>query len=435
MTRTPAPAPGSTLQQWLDYQLGVHLRGIDLGLARVGEVWRRLGAPRPAPVVITVAGTNGKGSTVAFLDAMLAAAGYRAGAYTSPHVLAYNERVRVAGVDADDVTLVAAFSRIEAARGDVPLTYFEFGTLAALLVFADAALDVAILEVGLGGRLDAVNLIDADAVIVTTIALDHQDWLGSDRDSIGREKAGVARAGRPFVVAEANPPDGLLRAAAACGAVVIRAGIDYRIEPAGGDWWCWAGDDAIRLVLPAPQLAAGCQPANAAAAIAALRAVRDRLPVSVSAFADGVAAARVRARLQRVRIGDGELVIDVAHNPQAAEVLAEWLARQAGGGTLAVFGALQDKDVAGMLQPLRRLVAEWHLVDLSTESERGRDLLALDTEFGAALGPLRRSCWGDVATVLDTLAPRLHAGARVVAFGSFHIAAAALRWLQQREAA
>lgn len=434
MAPRSAPAPGSTLQQWLDYQLGVHLRGIDLGLARVGEVWRRLGAPRPAPVVITVAGTNGKGSTVAFLEAMLAAGGYRTGAYTSPHVLAYNERVRVAGIDADDATLIAAFVRIDAARGDVPLTYFEFGTLAALLVFAEAALDVAILEVGLGGRLDAVNLIDADAVIVTTIALDHQDWLGSDRDSIGREKAGVARRGRPFIVAEADPPDGLLRAAAECGAVVIRAGVDYRIEPAGSDWY-WSGDDAARLLLPAPQLAAACQPANAAAAVAALRALRARLPLPAYAFARGVAAARVRARLQRVRVGKGELVIDVAHNPQAAGVLAEWLAREANSNTLALFGALQDKDVAGMLQPLRTLIVEWHLVDLSVESDRGRDLLALDTEFGTALGPLRRSCWGDVASALDTLAPRLHVGARVVAFGSFHIAAAALRWLQQQDAA
>ena len=378
---------------------------------------------------MTVAGTNGKGSTVAFVEAMLAAGGYRTGAYTSPHVLTYNERVRIAGVDADDAPLVDAFERIEAARGDIPLTYFEFGTLAALLVFADAALDVAILEVGLGGRLDAVNLIDADVAIVTTIALDHQDWLGSDRDSIGREKAGVARTGRPLVIAEADPPAGLLEAAAERGAVVVRAGIDYRIEPFGIGWR-WSGDDATRLSLPAPQLEAGCQPANAAAAIAALRALRGRLPLPAAAFARGVAEARLRARLQRVRVGEGELVIDVAHNPQAAAVLAEWLAREPAAETLAVFGALHDKDVAGMLLPLRRRIGEWHLVDLSAESERGRDLLSLDTEFGAALGPLRRSCWGDVATALDTLVPRLRAGARVVAFGSFFIAAAALRWLQ-----
>jgi dihydrofolate synthase/folylpolyglutamate synthase len=360
---------------------------------------------------------------------MLAAGGYRTGAYTSPHVLSYNERVRVDGIDADDAALIDAFERIEAARGDIPLTYFEFGTLAALLVFADAALDVAILEVGLGGRLDAVNLIDADVAIVTTIALDHQDWLGSDRDSIGREKAGVARAGRPLVIAEADPPAGLMEAAIERGAVVIRSGFDYGIERAGAGWR-WIGDDAMRLDLPAPQLEAACQPANAAAAIAALHALRDRLPLPAAAFVRGVAQARVRARLQRTRIGDGELVIDVAHNPQAAAVLAEWLCREPAAETLAVFGALTDKDVAGMLSPLRSGIDEWHLVDLSEESDRGRDLLSLDTDFGAALGPLRRSCWGDVATALDTLEPRLRAGARIVAFGSFYIAAAALRWLQ-----
>lgn len=425
--------PLRTLEQWLDYQLGVHPRGVELGLARVGEVWRRLGAPRLAPLVITVAGTNGKGSTVAFVEAMLAAGGYRAGAYTSPHVLAYNERVRIAGIDIGDALLVAAFERIDAARGDIPLTYFEFGTLAAFLVFADAGLDVAVLEVGLGGRLDAVNLIDADVAIVTTIALDHQDWLGSDRDSIGREKAGVARAGRPLVIAEADPPAGLLAAAAAHGARLVRAGIDYGIERAGSGW-CWNGHGGS-LPLPPLLLEAGCQPANAAAAIAALRELSERLPLPAEAIARGAAQARVRARLQRTRVGEGELVVDVAHNPQAAAVLAEWLAREPASDIVAVFGALDDKDVAGMLQPLRAHVTEWHLVDLSAESARGRDLLSLDTEFGTALGPLRRSCWGDVATALDTLAPRLHAGTRIVAFGSFLIAAAALRWLQNQNVA
>ncbi|GMV28667.1 MAG: hypothetical protein AMXMBFR59_07920 [Rhodanobacteraceae bacterium] len=425
--------PLRTLEQWLDYQLGVHPRCVELGLARVGEVWRRLGAPRPAPLVITVAGTNGKGSTVAFVEAMLAAGGYRAGAYTSPHVLAYNERVRIAGIDIGDALLVAAFERIDAARGDIPLTYFEFGTLAAFLVFADAGLDVAVLEVGLGGRLDAVNLIDADVAIVTTIALDHQDWLGSDRDSIGREKAGVARAGRPLVIAEADPPAGLLAAAAAHGARLVRAGIDYGIERAGFGW-CWNGPGGS-LPLPPLLLEAGCQPANAAAAIAALRELSERLPLPAEAIARGAGQARVRARLQRTRVGEGELVVDVAHNPQAAAVLAEWLAREPASDTVAVFGALDDKDVAGMLQPLRAHVTEWHLVDLSAESARGRDLLSLDTEFGTALGPLRRSCWGDVATALDTLAPRLHAGTRIVAFGSFLIAAAALRWLQNQNVA
>ena len=186
-----------TLDEWLDYQQRIHPRSVELGLGRVGEVWQRMGAPRPAPVVICVGGTNGKGSTVAFLEAMLAADGKRVGCYTSPHLLRYNERVRVLGVDADDAALVDAFERIEAAREEIALTYFEFGTLAALWIFAQSKLDVAVLEVGLGGRLDAVNIIDADVAIVTTVDLDHQDWLGNDRDSIGREKAGIFRVGRP----------------------------------------------------------------------------------------------------------------------------------------------------------------------------------------------------------------------------------------------
>lgn len=409
------------------------MRGVDLGLGRVGEVWRRLGAPRPAPVVITVAGTNGKGSTVAFLEAMLAAGGYRVAAYTSPHVLAYNERVRIAGADADDAALIAAFERIEAVRGDVPLTYFEFGTLAALLLFADAALDVAVLEVGLGGRLDAVNLIDADVAVVTTIALDHQDWLGNDRDSIGREKAGVARTGRPLIVAETDPPQGLLQAAAGHGAWVIRAGVGYAVEPAG-EHWHWNGADGTRLTLPVPRLAAACQPANAAAAIAALHALRERLPLPEQAFVRGVAEARVRARLQRIAVGAGELVIDVAHNPQAAEVLAAWLAAQPARDTVAVFGALADKDAAGMLVPLAPYIAEWELVDLARATERGRDLASLTAALEAALGPAPHRGWADVAAALDMLLPRLQAGARVIAFGSFLIAAAALRW-RPRDAA
>ncbi|MCQ4167151.1 bifunctional tetrahydrofolate synthase/dihydrofolate synthase [Tahibacter sp. P2K] len=421
-------APRS-LQDWLDYQLGVHLRGVDLGLERVGEVWRRLGAPRPAPLVVTVAGTNGKGSTVAFLQAILRAGGLRCGAYTSPHILRYNERVRIDGAEAGDAALIAAFERIEQARGSVPLTYFEFGTLAVLLVFAEAGLDVAVLEVGLGGRLDAVNLIDADAAIVTGIALDHQDWLGSDRDSIGREKAGVARPGRPLVIAEADPPAGLLAAAQEHGARLLRAGIDYRYEM-HGQGWHWQGAD-LSLQLPLPRLAAACQPGNAAAAIAALHSLAPRLRLPAQAYADGVAAAAVRARLQRIALGQGELVIDVAHNPQAAAVLAEWLARQPRTRTRAVFGALSDKDVAGMLQPLQPHIDEWHLVDLARETERGRDLLALDMDLAAALGPVRRSCWATVAAALDRLASDLAAGERILAFGSFYIAAAALRWAEQ----
>lgn len=430
-TRSAAVPPRS-LQQWLDYQLGVHVRGVDLGLHRVGEVWRRLGAPPPAPRCITVAGTNGKGSTVAFLEAALRAEGRRVGAYTSPHILNYNERVRVDGADASDAAFMAAFERIEQARGEVPLTYFEFGTLAALLIFADAALDVAILEVGLGGRLDAVNLIDADVAVVTTIALDHQEWLGNDRDSIGREKAGVARAGRPLVIAEHDPTAGLLDAVATAGAVPVRAGQDYRIA-VEADRWHWRSADTVLDDLPLPALAAGCQTANAAAAIAVLQCLPAAERPGACAIARGIATATVRGRLQRVSLQQGELIIDVAHNPQAAQVLADWLQRHPAPRTCAVFGALADKDIAGMLQPLRGAVDDWHLADLSGDSERGRDLASLQHGFNEALGTAtQRQEWRAVAAALDELAASLQPDERIVAFGSFFIAAAALRWAQRQ---
>jgi len=247
-----------TLDDWLDYQQRVHPRSIELGLARVREVWQRLGAAQavaapghpwptryldscPAPIVITVGGTNGKGSTVAFLEAMLAAMGKRVGCYTSPHLQRYNERVRLLGREASDAELIDAFERIEAARlmpsrDAIALTYFEFGTLAALWIFAQNKLDVAVLEVGLGGRLDAVNIVDADAAIVTTVDLDHQDWLGNDRDSIGREKAGIFRAARPAIIGMRDPPRGLLDEAKRIGAEVMRASIDFEAIGQPNGW-------------------------------------------------------------------------------------------------------------------------------------------------------------------------------------------------------
>src|SRR5882724_2804677 len=257
-----------SLTDWLHYQQRIHPRSVELGLERVHAVWQRMGAPRPAPIVVIVGGTNGKGSTVAFLEAMLAADGKRTGCYTSPHLLHYNERMRVLGIDVDDAVLIDAFECIETARGEAALTYFEFGTLAALWIFSQSKLDVVVLEVGLGGRLDAVNIVDADAAIVTTVDLDHQDWLGNDIDAIGREKAGIFRAARPAIIGMFEPPDGLLAEAARIAARTLRAGIDYRIgtQPAGWQWQC--GD--ICLDLPLPRLAAPCQIDNAAAAIAAL---------------------------------------------------------------------------------------------------------------------------------------------------------------------
>ncbi len=430
-----------TLAEWLDYQQRVHPRAIELGLERVRAVWQRLGAPRPAPVVISVGGTNGKGSTVAFAQAMLVASGKRVGAYTSPHLLRYNERVHIAGRDASDDALCAAFARIEAARGDVALTYFEFGTLAALLLFAEAALDVAVLEVGLGGRLDAVNLIDADVAIVTTVDLDHQDWLGRDRDSIGREKAGIFRAGRPAVIGEHDPPRGLLAAAAEARARVLRAGRDFDVR-AQIDAYLWrsrVGSGQVGGVYPVTDeehgsaltigelaLEAPHQIDNAAAALAALWALRDWLGWDGTAYVAGLAQARLPGRLQRLA-NTPELRVDVAHNPQAARELACWIdAHPITGRTLAVFSALADKDIAGIAAALGKRIAHWYVAGIGDAGARGLDADTVVARLAAVIPAGRRSTHADLAAALAAARATATPQDRIVAFGSFHVVAAVL---------
>jgi len=418
-----------TLAQWLEYQERVNVRSIELGLDRVSEVWRRMGAPRVARHVITVGGTNGKGSTVAFLEAMLRAAGLQVGCYTSPHLLHYNERIRVDGADASDELLVASFERIEQARGELPLTYFEFGTLAALDIFARAGLDTAVLEVGLGGRLDAINIVDADVAVITTVDLDHMDWLGNDRDSIGREKAGIARAGRPAIVGEDAPPAGLLDTLHALGAQVQRAGIDFHIER-DADGWRWIHNDGTTLNLPDPALAAPVQYANAAASIAALHALPGNEPwqrreVFADIAAKGLRQVRIAARLQSLG-GDPELIVDVGHNPQAARALAQWLDRTTGSRVHAVYGALADKDVDGVIAALGERIAHWHLAGLDRDTPRGLSADAVADRVRAVLPDAlvdRHASVGEALIVARSVA---QPGERVLAFGSFFVASAVL---------
>ena len=417
------------LAQWLEHQQRVHPREVALGLERIGTVASRLGLGRPARSVITVGGTNGKGSTVAFIEAMARAAGHRVGAYTSPHLLRYNERIRIDGVDATDADLVSAFERIEAARGDTPLTYFEYGTLAALMLFAAAGLDLAVLEVGLGGRLDAVNLVEPDVAVVTTVALDHMEYLGSDRESIGVEKAGIFRPGRPAVIAESNPPEALQNYANRIGARTIRAGKDYSFGERLGGKWFWQ-DAGIKLDLARPKLAAPAQVANAAAAIAALRALGDALPVASEHFAVGVGVATVPARLQRIA-GPVEILVDVAHNPQAAQQLSQWMLRNRPiGATQAVFGALGDKDVPNMVGALLNGVDQWRLAGTTEYGPRGQDV---DQLWRQVSGLMSRTLSSRHATVVDAFAAaraQAHPGDRILVFGSFHTAAAVLRQLR-----
>lgn len=413
-----------TLDEWLAYQERVNVRSIELGLDRVRAVWQRMGAPAPARRVITVGGTNGKGSTVALLEAMLSAAGQRVGCYTSPHLLHYRERVRIDAADVDDGALIASFERIEAARGDIPLTYFEFGTLAGLDLFARADVDVAVLEVGLGGRLDAVNIVDADVAIVTTVDLDHMDWLGPDRDSIGVEKAGIARKGRPAIVGELDPPAGLLEALQGIGAAVQRAGVDFTVERLAEGRWRWRHRDGTELTLPDPALAAPVQYANAAAAIAALHALDANANLGAAASA-GLRSAHVAARLQSLG-GDPALVVDVGHNPQAARALAEWLDAQPGGRVHAVYGALSDKDVVGVIRALGARVDHWHLAGLDHDTPRGLPAQVLAEQLALALPLARYDAHDTVGAALAAARSAALPGECVLAFGSFFVAAAVL---------
>ncbi|MBX3726368.1 MAG: bifunctional folylpolyglutamate synthase/dihydrofolate synthase [Xanthomonadales bacterium] len=405
--------PADDLAAWLRRLERGHPQAIALGLDRVGRVWQALGAPRPGTRVITVGGTNGKGSTVAFVEAAATAAGMRVGCYTSPHLHRYNERVRIAGVEVGDAALVEAFERVERAREGVPLTYFEAGTLAAFLVMAQADLDLAVLEVGLGGRLDAVNLIDAEVAVVTTVALDHQDWLGDTRAAIAREKAGIARPGRALVIGERDAEPALLAAAAALGAGVRWLGRDHDWLPGPPPVWQAGGR---RVALPGRlPLVAPVQWDNAASALAALHALDPA--IDLQAAAGGLAGAALPGRLQRAG-GDRRVILDVAHNPQAATALAHWLADQP-GPTDAVFSGLLDKDLPGVIAPLRSHVRTWHLAGLADDSPRGLPVEALALRVAGLLPAGRVHRHADVAAAVAAARALAGPDDRIVVFGSF----------------
>jgi dihydrofolate synthase/folylpolyglutamate synthase len=415
--------PRRSLADWLARLERLHPQAIDLGLARVQKVKDALGL-QPAFPLLIVGGTNGKGSTCACLDAILGAAGYKTGLYTSPHLLRYNERVRIAGVEASDADLVAAFEAIDAARGDTSLTYFEFGTLGAMRQFIATGVDVAILEVGLGGRLDAVNVWDADVAIVTSVDFDHMDYLGDSREQIGFEKAGIYRAGRPAICADPEPPARLLEQARSLGADLRCVGRDFFAEREG-DRWRYRGAARTWADLPLPALAGAHQLRNAAAALAALDALQPRLPVDAAAIAAGLSGTRVAGRFQRVSVTP-EIILDVAHNPEAARALAATLrAQPAAGRTLAVVGMLADKDASGVFAALSGTIDAWWCCT----PDSPRALAA------AALADVLRTHAGGAPIVVAVDAGSALAGARSVAgegdrilvFGSFHTVAAALQ--------
>ncbi len=422
----------ASLQAWLDWQSGLNPREIVLGLERVRRVWERLGSPSLQAPVLTVAGTNGKGSCVAFAESILQAAGYRTGCYTSPHLLRYNERIRLGGHPVDDALICEAFEQIDRARSDVPLTYFEFGTLAALWIFVGAAPDAVILEVGLGGRLDAVNLIDPDVALITGIALDHQDWLGGDIESIGVEKAGILRPGRPGIFAGGTIPDSVRRAAREIGAQLLVAGEDYQVRRRA-DGWDLLSPGRTRRALPIPGMRGNVQITNAAGVLVALDALAARLPIDQHAVRTGLLAARLPGRFE-VRPGKPTLVLDVAHNPEAAGVLNDMLGDMfTRGRVIAVCGMLGDKDAAGVARALAGRFDAWYLADLSAQP-RGASAQHL---YGLVAPELEEVQVHQGGTVGETLASLVGVAGEqdlVVVFGSFLTVSAAMIWLEKHDA-
>jgi dihydrofolate synthase/folylpolyglutamate synthase len=416
------------LEQWLQRCERLHPKAVELGLDRVRAVWARMGL-RFEPVVVTVAGTNGKGSTCAMLEAIALQAGYRVGLYTSPHLVHFEERCRVGGQAVTAATLLPHFEAVERARQEVPLTYFEFTTLVVLSVLASSPLDLVILEVGLGGRLDAVNVIDADAVIVTSIDLDHMELLGPDRESIGLEKAHVMRGGRPAIVSDPVPPDSVIRHAEAVGADLWRVGRDFGHSGDRQQWNWWGRRQRING-MAYPALRGANQLLNAAGVLAAFEALRPRLPLPVQAVRAGLALVDLPGRFQIVP-GQPTLVLDVAHNPQSVATLAVNLDQMGFyPRTLAVFGAMADKDLPAMLSRIVPLVDEWHLCALPTPRAASTGLLAERLRPALATrGPARPPVHEHEGPKAALAAALAAAGPpdRIVVFGSFHTVGGVLR--------
>ena len=421
-----------SLSDWLAYVERIHARPIDLGLERVQRVKHALGIRQDVPV-ITVGGTNGKGSTCAMLERILLSAGYRVGLYTSPHLLRYNERVRVGGRPVPDEELVRAFADVERARGAIRLTYFEFGTLAAWRVFSSRPLDALILEVGMGGRLDAVNAFDADCAVVTSVDLDHMEYLGATREDIGFEKAGIFRSGRPAVVGDPNPPQRLLDHAQAMNADCRLLGRDFGYTMERTQWQYWSRRGATELVrrsgLAYPALRGTAQLLNASSAIAALDAVAEGLPVAAQDIRRGLLEVDLPGRFQ-VLPGRPAVVLDVAHNPHAAGVLSANLGDMGFfPRTWAVFGMLRDKDIAGVVERMRGRIDRWLVAGLAgPRAARGAEVAEILRDAGIA--PEAIETFETPAQAYAAARGHCREDDRIVAFGSFLTVADVMRAIE-----
>ena len=413
----------TTLANWLSYLETLHPKTIALGLERVAQVKQQLNLNPNFPIIV-VGGTNGKGSVCAMLESIFHAAGYRVGCYTSPHLLDYNERVRVGKRQASDATLCAAFEKIEQVRGDVPLTYFEFGTLAVMQCFIQQKIEVAILEVGLGGRLDAVNVFDADCSVVVSVDMDHMEYLGDTREKIAYEKAGIFRGGRVAVFGDLDMPNAIASEAQRMGAQLWRLGEQYSFT-AGKQQWNYRSKLGTRSALPYPALRGAFQLRNASAALVALDVLREKLPVDMSAVRRGLGEVALSGRFQVIP-GKPQLILDVAHNPHAAISLAQNLAAMPPSGkTFALFAMLKDKDMAGVVRALKNQIDVWLVAGIA--APRGATALELAqvlNEEGVA-GTVQT-----FATVTDALRHACNEAAendRIVALGSFYTVAEVMR--------
>lgn len=432
-----------TLRDWLSYLESLHPKSIELGLERVDQVWQRLNLNPNFPIV-TIGGTNGKGSVCAMLESILHAAGYKVGCYTSPHLLVYNERVRIAKQPASDAELCASFEKVEKARKpqlgsrfrgndkpfEIPLTYFEFGTLAAMQLFIEKQIEVAILEVGLGGRLDAVNIFDSDCAAVASVDMDHMDYLGDTREKIAFEKAGIFRAGKVAVFGDRDMPAAIASEAQHIGAKLWRLGSEFYHElPQAADGlergqWNYRGPGGMRAALPYPALRGAYQLNNASTALAALDALKDKLPVSMEAVRRGLTGVSLSGRFQ-VLPGRPAIILDVAHNPHAARALAGNLAAMPPGGrTFAVFSMLRDKDIAGVAHTLNGQVDIWMVAGINAPRGLSAPRLAQLLLDGGVQGRIRT--FDTVADALEQACNEAAENDRIAAFGSFYTVAEAM---------
>ncbi len=417
----------NTLPEWLAWQETLHFTKVAPGLERIGKVYQQLIPEKPSFIVVTVAGTNGKGSSVALLQSILSAAGYQVGSYTSPHLLRYNERICINGIACEDDEICDVFSEIDQARGDTSLTYFEFGTLAAISIFNQRKLDIVIMEVGMGGRLDASNILDADIALISPISLDHTNWLGDTRDKIGIEKAGILRQDSPLVCSEEIPPDSVLQKAAEIGAPVSQAGKDFHYQANDNKTWQWENADTKWDKLPRPKLAGDYQLQNSAAVLQVISLLKQyKITASIEAIIQGLKQVRLSGRFQ-VFAGSVTRIFDVTHNTQGAKNLNKLLAETpCSGRTFAVLGMLKDKDASQVAAILDNRVDQWFVGGLS--GERGQTGDEIAAKLATHIESDKITIQVQVEAAYEKAMAIANEGDRVLIFGSFHTVEAVMKF-------